>query len=93
MLGVPQQHCRNFKIALLKRKYAILFSMLMTLDTTYARFELPTAVQQRLQNLLDKQDSGLRLTEMEQLEAAGLIELAEFLSLLRLRAERVEWGA
>ncbi len=82
-----------FKIDLAQTKYAILHSMLMTLDTTYAQFELPAAVQQRLQSLLDKQDAGVALTEVERLEAAGLIELAEFLSLLQLRAERVERGA
>lgn len=64
--------------------------MLMTIDTRYAHFELPIAVQARLQLLLDQQDAGLDLSETEQHEAEGLVEIAEFLSLLRLRAERVE---
>ena len=54
-----------------------------------ARFRLPAGVQQRLQALLDQQDEGRSLTADEQAEAEGLIDLAELLSLLRLRAERV----
>lgn len=52
-------------------------------------FELPTAVQARLQSLLDRQDAGTALTPEEEEEAKGLVELAEFLSLLHLRALRV----
>ena len=52
-------------------------------------FQLPTAVQARLQFLLDRQDSGSMLSTNEQQEAAGLVELAEFLSLLQLRAQRI----
>ncbi|MBP8949839.1 MAG: hypothetical protein KBG73_13445 [Candidatus Promineofilum sp.] len=48
-----------------------------------AQFELPDAVQDRLQNLLDKQDAGEELTVAERDEAAGLVDLAEFLSLLK----------
>jgi hypothetical protein len=54
-----------------------------------ARFELPEAVQMRLQRLLDRQDTGKRLTSAERSEAEGLVELAEFLALLRLRATPV----
>ena len=46
-----------------------------------AHFELPDAVHDRLQNLLDKQDAGEELTTAERDEAAGLVDLAEFLSL------------
>ena len=52
-------------------------------------FQLPEAVQERLQLLLDLQDAGQWLTQAEQREAEGLVELAEFLSLLRLRSQRV----
>lgn len=52
------------------------------------QFELPTAVQARLQFLLDRQDAGDALSPEEQQEAVGLVELAEFLSLLQLRAQR-----
>jgi hypothetical protein len=54
-----------------------------------ARFELPAGVQSRLQALLDKQDAGTPLTPAERQEAEGLVELAEFLSLLHLRARRL----
>ena len=53
-----------------------------------ARFKLPAGVHHRLQELLDKQDEGHQLTPDEQREAEGLVDLAELLSLLRLRAER-----
>ena len=54
-----------------------------------ARFRLPRAVDTRLQELLDRQDSGERLTTAERKEAQGLVNLAELLSLLRLWARRV----
>lgn len=53
-----------------------------------ARFKLPAGVQSRLQELLDKQDRGQPLTEAERSEAEGLVTVADFLSLLKLRAER-----
>jgi hypothetical protein len=53
-----------------------------------ASLRLPRGVNDRLQELLDRQDRGERLTPSERREAAGLVELAELLSLLRLRAER-----
>ena len=52
-----------------------------------ARFRLPAAVNARLQELLNRQDGGAPLKATERREAEGLVELAEFLSLLRLRAE------
>ena len=52
------------------------------------QFELPQAAQARLQHLLDRQDEGHSLSVEEQQEANGLVELAEFLSLLRLRSTR-----
>jgi hypothetical protein len=53
-----------------------------------AQFRLPDAVAARLQTLLDRQDAGHPLTDPERAEAEGLVNLAEFLTLLRLRAER-----
>ncbi len=53
-----------------------------------SRFRLPPAVDARLQRLLDRQDRGQVLSTEEQAEAEGLVDLAEFLTLLRLRAER-----
>jgi hypothetical protein len=59
------------------------------LPADLARFRLPEALADRLRTLLDRQDSGQPLTAQERGEAEGLVDLAEFLSLLRLRAERV----
>lgn len=53
-----------------------------------SRLKLPPGVDARLQELLDLQDQGKGLTAAEKTEAEGLVELAEFLSLLRLRVER-----
>lgn len=57
-----------------------------------AKFRLPKGVQQRLRDLLDKQDSGDRLTTAERREAEGLADLNDLLSLLRLRSERLSNG-
>lgn len=53
-----------------------------------ARLKLPKAVGDRLQRLLDRQDAGEKLSAQEMEEASGLVEMAEFLSLLRLRRQR-----
>ena len=53
------------------------------------QFQLPIAVDERLHFLLDRQDEGMELTLIERQEAEGLVEVAEFLSLIRLRALRV----
>lgn len=50
-------------------------------------FQLPEAVQARLQFLLYRQDAGEELTLAERNEAQGLVDLAEFLSLLSLRSQ------
>lgn len=63
------------------------------MDQELARFELPAAVQTRLDTLLDRQDQGEPLNEDERREAEGLVEMAEFLSLLRLRADRAASSA
>jgi hypothetical protein len=52
------------------------------------RFRLPAGVHARLQELLDRQDSGQSLTDAERSEAEGLVEITDWLTLLRLRAER-----
>ncbi|MCH7801557.1 MAG: hypothetical protein IIC24_08465 [Chloroflexi bacterium] len=53
------------------------------------QLKLPRGVDQRMQDLLDRQDQGDELTSTERLEAEGLVNLSDFLSLLRLRASRV----
>ena len=61
----------------------------LDLPADLARFRLPEAVAARLQALLDRQDSGQPLTAQEREEAEGLVDLSDFLTLLRLRAERI----
>ena len=56
------------------------------------RLRLPTGVRDRLNELLDRQDRGLSLTPAEQAEAEGLVDVAETLTLLKLRAERAADG-
>jgi hypothetical protein len=63
-------------------------TMQVDLPDDLARFRLPEALADRLQDLLDQQDSGYPLTARECAEAEGLVNLSELLSLLRLRAER-----
>jgi hypothetical protein len=41
-----------------------------------ARLRLPAGVQQRLTELLDKQDIGTTLTDAERHEVEGLVDLA-----------------
>jgi hypothetical protein len=53
-------------------------------------FKLPPGVQRRLTELLDQQDSGRPLSVAERREAEGLVDLAEFLSLLKLHARKPE---
>jgi hypothetical protein len=60
------------------------------IPTELVQFQLPNALQNRLQSLLDYQDEGNPLNEAERQEAEGLVELTEFLSLLRLRSQRIE---
>ena len=63
-------------------------SLVVELPSDLDRFRLPSAVNDRLQSLLDRQDAGGELSAEERAEATGLVDLAELLSLLRLRAER-----
>jgi hypothetical protein len=62
----------------------------LELPADLARLTLPEGVDRRLQALLDKQDAGQSLSDDERLEAEGLVDLSETLTLLRLRASRVQ---
>ena len=64
----------------------------LDLPAALEQFKLPPGVNDRPQDLLDRQDQGELLTDSELREAEGLVDLAEFLSLLRLRAQRLEQG-
>lgn len=55
-------------------------------------FHLPSGVQRRLQDLLDKQNQGHPLTPAEQEAAEGLCDMAEWLSLLKLKAQPSDSG-
>lgn len=59
------------------------------MPSALSQFKLLAGVNERLQNLLNRQDDGEQLTDNERREAEGLVDLAEFLSLLRLRSNRV----
>jgi hypothetical protein len=59
------------------------------LPDDFTRLRLPQAVADRLQFLLDRQDAGQPLSAQERKEAEGLVEVAELLSLLRLRKQRI----
>jgi hypothetical protein len=67
-------------------------SEVIEIPETLTYFQLPNAVQERLQFLLDRQDAGEQLSQTERQEAEGLVELAEFLSLLRLRSRKRAGG-
>ena len=59
------------------------------MPSALGQFKLPSGVNERLQDLLDRQDQGQPLTDNERAEATGLVDLAEFLALLKLRARKV----
>lgn len=65
-----------------------LLTFKLDLPGDLAHFKLPAAVNNRLHQLLDKQDDGNPLTTQEREEAEGLVQLSELITLLRLRAER-----
>ncbi len=54
----------------------------------WAKFRLPSALQERLQELLDRQDCDGKLSTAERKEAKALTELVDMLTLMKLRAER-----
>jgi hypothetical protein len=64
-------------------------SVLVELDLPkdWRSFRLPPALHERLQELLDKQDSVGKLSAKERREATALTELVDVLALMRVRAE------
>lgn len=64
-----------------------MLSIELPVPAVLSDFKLPAGVQRRLSVLLDRQDAGTPLTPAERSEAEGLVEMAEFLSLLKLRAK------
>ena len=65
----------------------------LDLPEDWEQFRLPSALDARLQKLLDRQDKGGSLSEAERHEAEALSDLVDMLALLRLRADRTSWQA
>ena len=61
----------------------------LDLPRDWRKFRLPVALDARLQELLDRQDHDGKLTRAERREALALTELAEMLTLMKLRADRM----
>ena len=70
------------------RSTAVTLVLQLDLPADLDRFRLPSAVAARLQSLLDQQESGAPLSSAEREEAEGLVDLAELLTLLKMRAQR-----
>ena len=64
-------------------------SVLVKLDLPkdWKTFQLPPALHDRLQELLDRQDAEGKLSRRERREATALAELVDMLSLMRLRSK------
>ena len=62
--------------------------MQINLPDDLPEFHFPAALAARLQSLLDQQDAGQPITPAERAEAEGLVDMAELLTLLKLRSER-----
>ncbi|MBI3831409.1 MAG: hypothetical protein HY291_17960 [Planctomycetes bacterium] len=60
----------------------------LELPKDWKRFQMPPALHERLQELLDKQEHGVRLKKEERKEARALVELSEMLTLMKLRVSR-----
>ena len=63
--------------------------MEIEVPSQFSEFRLPEGLNTRLQDLLDRQDGGEILTPAERKEAEDLVDLADWLSLMRLRARRL----
>ena len=61
----------------------------LDLPRDWRQFKLPPALDDRLQELLDRQDRDGKLSRAERRQANALVELVDMLSLMKLRAERV----
>lgn len=58
----------------------------MNLPKDWRTFRLPPALNDRLQELLDRQDQEGKLSRRERREATALTELVDLLALMRLRS-------
>ena len=64
-----------------------LVSIDLELPKDWRRLRLPRALDDRLHDLLDKQDREGKLSPRERREAGALTQLADMLSVMRMRAE------
>lgn len=62
----------------------------LDLPRDWKEFKLPSALDSRLQSLLDKQDQSGKLSRSERQEAKAIAELVDMLSLMKLRARKAE---
>ena len=62
----------------------------LELPEDWQALRLPEALRERLQNLLDLQDTQGGLTSQERREAEALVQLVDMLALMRLRADAVQ---
>ncbi|MCI0642587.1 MAG: hypothetical protein L0Y72_02745 [Gemmataceae bacterium] len=60
----------------------------LSLPRDLRKLRFPRALNRRLQELLDKQSEAGKLSSFEREEAKGLVEMAETMTWLRLKAER-----
>jgi hypothetical protein len=60
----------------------------LDLPRDWKRFQLPPALDDRLQELLDRQDRDGKLSRRERREAEALVELTDMLTLMKLRVRR-----
>jgi hypothetical protein len=62
----------------------------LELPDDWQALRLPAALQERLQDLLDRQDDQGSLSSQERREAEARVQLVDMLALMRLRADAVQ---
>ncbi|MBI3821999.1 MAG: hypothetical protein HY289_04880 [Planctomycetes bacterium] len=60
------------------------------LPQPWRKFRLPSALDRRLRELLDRQDRDGKLTPRERQEAEALVELVDILTLMKARTKQRE---
>jgi len=62
----------------------------LELPEDWQALQLPEALHERLQDLLDRQDEQGSLSSQERREAEALVQLVDMLALMRLKAEAAQ---
>lgn len=62
----------------------------LKLPEDWQALQLPGALHERLQDLLDRQDEQGGLSSQERREAEALVQLVDMLALMRLKAEAAQ---